>query len=83
MHSVDLLEEVIALVEYYGFEVRREVLSESAGGACRMGGRWILFVDQSLPAAEQLSQVIAAVRSTHAVVPIQSTSNALRRLLGS
>lgn len=81
MHSVDLLEEVIALAEYYGFEIRREFLGESTGGACRVGGRWILFVDLSLPAGEQLSQVLAAVRSTNVVKPIDATSNTLRGLL--
>lgn len=81
MHSVDVLEEVIGLAEYYGFEVRREFLGESTGGACRIGGQWILFVDLSLPAAEQLSQVIAAVRSTGVVHPLDSTSGVLRGLL--
>ena len=78
MHSIDLLEEVITLAEFYGFEVRREFLGESTGGACRIAGQWILFVDLSLPAAEQLSQVIAAVRSTGIVQPLDSTSRVLR-----
>lgn len=81
MHSVDLLEEVIGLAEHCGFEVRREFLGESTGGACRIGGHWVLFVDLSLPAAEQLSQVIAAVRSTGVVKPQDSTSRVLRGLL--
>lgn len=81
MHSVDVLEEVIALAEYSGFEVRREFLGESTGGACRIGGQWILFVDLSLPAGEQLSQVIAAVRATGVVQPRDSTSSVLRSLL--
>lgn len=81
MHSVDVLEELIALAEFYDFEVRREFLGESTGGACRIGGQWILFVDLSLPAAEQLSQVVAAVRTTGLVLPIDNTSPTLRRLL--
>ena len=81
MHSVDVLEEVIALAEFSGFEVRREFLGESAGGACRIGGQWILFVDLSLPAGEQLSQVIAPVRASGAVHPSDSTSSVLRSLL--
>lgn len=81
MHSVDVLEEAIALAEYCGFEVRREFLGESTGGACRIGGQWILFVDLSLPAAEQLSQVIAAMRSSGVVRPTDSTSRILRGLL--
>lgn len=81
MHSVDVLEEAIALAEYCGFEARREFLGESTGGACRIGGQWILFVDLSLPAAEQLSQVIAAIRSSGVVRPTDNTSRVLRGLL--
>ena len=82
MHSVDVLEEAIELAECSGFEVRREFLGESTGGACRIAGQWLLFVDLSLPAAEQLSQVVTALRTTGRVRPQAATSAALRSLLG-
>jgi hypothetical protein len=81
MHSVDVLEEAIELAECAGFEVRREFLGESTGGACRIAGQWLLFVDLSLPAAEQLAQVVTALRTTGRVRPRADTSAALRGLL--
>ncbi len=81
MHSVDVLEEAIELAESSGFEVRREFLGESTGGACRIAGQWLLFVDLSLPASEQLSQVLVALRSSGVVRPLPSTSATLRSLL--
>lgn len=81
MHSVDVLEEAIELAESSGFEVRREFLGESTGGACRIAGRWLLFVDQALPASEQLTQVIGALRASGVVYPQAQTSAALRSLL--
>ena len=81
MHSVDVLEEAIELAESSGFEVRREYLGESAGGACRIAGQWLLFVDLSLPTDEQLSQVVCALRSSGVVTARPSTSFALRALL--
>ncbi len=82
MHSVDVLEEAIELAEASGFEVRREFLGESAGGACRIAGKWLLFVDQSLPASEQLLQVVSALRTSGVVYPQALTSPVLRSLLG-
>lgn len=82
MHSVDLLEEAIELAESSGFEVRREFLGESAGGACRIAGQWLLFVDLSLPVGEQLTQVVGALRSSGFAHPRPSTSAVLRSLLG-
>lgn len=82
MHSVDLLEEAIELAESSGFEVRREFLGESASGACRIAGQWLLFVDLSLPAGEQLTQVVEALRSSGFVHPRPSTTAVLRSLLG-
>lgn len=81
MHTVDLLEEAIALAEQTGFEIRREVLSQSGGGACRVGARWLLYIDQSLPAAEQLSQVVQALRRSAVVAPLPESSPHLRNLL--
>lgn len=67
MHSLDLLEEAIELASQAGIEVRREYLEESAGGACRVGPNWQLFVDLSLPVDEQLTQVVQALRLTRLI----------------
>jgi hypothetical protein len=81
MHSVDLLEEALKLAEDSGFEVRREWLGESTGGACRLGAKWLLFVDLSLPADDQLTQAIAALRHCDFLRRDAELSLPLRRLL--
>lgn len=62
MHTVDLLEQALALATRLGYQVRQEWLSESGGGACEYGGRKWLFVDLSLSSTEQLSLVVDALR---------------------
>ncbi|MCA9132421.1 MAG: hypothetical protein KDA45_04680 [Planctomycetales bacterium] len=81
MHSVDLLEEALQLAQQAGFEIRREWLGESTGGACRIGTRWVLFVDLSLPAHEQLMQVIKALKNADFFHADAGLSPPLRRLL--
>ncbi len=81
MHSVDLLNEALALAEKSGFEIRNEHLHEATGGACRIGEKWLLFVDHSLPAPEQLTQVVRALRISRIVQPEANTSSTLRQLL--
>ncbi len=81
MHSVDLLKEVLALAEKSGFEIRHDYLGDSTGGACRIGGKWLLFVDQTLTAPEQLTQVVQALRSSRIVQPNSDTSAMLRQML--
>ena len=87
MHSVDLLEETIQLARQLGFEIRQEWLDGSAAGICRIGDRRVLFLDLSLPANEQLEQVVNALRESkwcsEERVDIRNVaiSNALRRLL--
>lgn len=63
MHSVDRLERALEQARAQGWEVRQEWLGETSGGACRVGARRILFVNLSLPAAEQLTQVLEALQS--------------------
>ncbi len=63
MHTIDLLAEALTKAEQAGFEVRREYIEQSPGGACRVGEKWFLYVDPSLPVAEQLAQVVTALRA--------------------
>lgn len=62
MHTVDLLEQALALAKRLGYQVRQEWLDECGGGTCEYGGRKWLFVDLSLSTTEQLSQVVDALR---------------------
>lgn len=81
MHVVDLVEEARELAESVGFEVRREWLSERAGGACRIGNRWILFSDLSLSANEQLEQLVEALRHSPLLPAQFQASSALKRCI--
>jgi hypothetical protein len=62
MHTIDLLEEALWLAAQSGWQVRHEWLASSRGGACRLGTKHLLFVDRSLTSAEQLDQVLQALR---------------------
>ncbi|MFN3192963.1 MAG: hypothetical protein ACE361_20810 [Aureliella sp.] len=64
MHSVDLLEEAIQAAMNLGIEVRQEWLGEQGGGLCRLGNRWILYVDLSMGASDQLEQVLKGLRKS-------------------
>lgn len=82
MHSVDLLEEAIALAKQAGFDVRHEWLDETGGGACRIGNRQVLYVNLSLTAADQLQQVLTALRASPNAAKPGKMSSQLRSLLG-
>ncbi|MGD9722453.1 MAG: hypothetical protein AB7O59_13190 [Pirellulales bacterium] len=62
MHTVERLEQAIALAERLGFVVRQEWLGGVSAGGCEVRGRRWLFVDLALSPAEQLEQVLAALR---------------------
>jgi hypothetical protein len=81
MHSVDLLEEALDLARSAGFEVRDQWLGESRGGACRVGSKWILFVNLSLTAEEQLQGLIVDLRRSQLPLVLDGCSSKLRRLL--
>ena len=81
MHSVDLLEEALSVAMNSGFEIRQEWLNERGGGACRIGEQWILFVDLSLTAQEQLEQVADALRVSDRCRLDASNSEEMRQLL--
>ena len=80
MYSVDLLEEAIDLAKANGFEVR-QWLGESGGGACRIGSKWVLFINLTLTAQEQLQNVVLALRGTGVLLDSSKCSSQLRAML--
>lgn len=80
MHTVELLEEAVALAVRVGFGVRQDWFGGAPAGACELKGQKWIFIDLALSAHEQLDQVLDALRE----VPIlpQSISPQLRSLLG-
>lgn len=81
MHSVDLLDEALDLARSAGFEVRDQWLGESKGGVCRVGSKWILFVNLSLTAEDQLHGLIVALRGSKLTLDTEACSLKLRKLL--
>src|SRR5262249_16658894 len=62
MHTVDALEQSIEFAQRLGYRIRQEWLGGSGGGACEFNGQKWLFVDLALNAAEQLEQVVTALK---------------------
>jgi hypothetical protein len=63
MHTVDLLEDVLALATRLGYAVRQEWLGGQGGGGCVLAGRKCLFVDLDQDPADRLDTVIQTLRS--------------------
>jgi len=81
MHTVELLEEALSLAEQLGYQTRQEWLGGAAGGACEIKGcRWI-FLDLAAGPADQLEQVVEALRYEPRAVCLPM-SQPLRDLLG-
>lgn len=62
MHTVERLEQVLAVAQQLGYQVRQEWLGGSGGGSCEIKGRKVLFVDLALSALEQLDQAADALQ---------------------
>ena len=45
MHTVEMLERLLALAGQMGYVIRQEWLGGSGGGECQFGGRRYIFVD--------------------------------------
>ena len=81
MHTVEMLERLLALAGQMGYTVRQEWLGGSGGGECQFGGRRYIFVDLALNAVEQLEQVAAILRGDP-TLPLAKPSPALQSVLG-
>jgi len=81
MHTVDLLDEALALAERNGFSVRRQWLAEGLGGMCRIGEQRVLFVNLAASTDEQLGHAVVALRSLSLSSKDVSLSDSLKRLL--
>jgi hypothetical protein len=67
MHTVELLEQALALVAQLGYRIRQESLAGSGGGGCELRGRKLFFLDLDLGPAEQLDQALETLhREPHA-----------------
>ena len=63
MHTIEKLERAIAEAVQRGYDVRMEPLGGASGGLCEFGKRKWIFVDMTASVAEQLEQVLSALRA--------------------
>lgn len=82
MHTVELLEEAIAVAEQAGYEVREEWLGGTGGGHCEIKGRKCVFLDLAVGPLEQLEVLLDTLRREPNVVPLPMSPH-LRSLLGA
>ncbi|MBN1912586.1 MAG: hypothetical protein JW818_22890 [Pirellulales bacterium] len=81
MHTVEQLEATLAVAKSAGYQIRQEWLGGAGGGGCQFGGQKWLFLDLALGPAEQLDQVVDALRDDPSVVGL-AMPEAVRTLLG-
>ena len=81
MHTVDLLDQAIAVADQCGLVVRQDWFGGSAAGACEFKGQRWVFIDLALSPREQLDQVLEALCSLPNLDPT-AVSPPLQILLG-
>ena len=62
MHTVELLEQALALAEALGYQIRQEWLDGGGGGVCEIAGKKWVFIDLALGTADQLDELIEGLR---------------------
>ena len=67
MHTVEKLEQTLAIAVKLGYGVRHEWLGGSGGGRCEFAGQKWIFVDLALNTFEQLDQVVEALKQDPAI----------------
>ena len=77
MHTVDILEEVMAAAKHLGYRIREEWLGGDGGGSCVLRGQKWLFVDLALDTAERLELVASALSAEPAAAQL-AMSDTLR-----
>jgi hypothetical protein len=68
MHTIELLDEAIALAEQVGYRVRHEWLDGTGGGECELRGQKCVFLDLAVDPLDQLELLLAVLRREPAVV---------------
>ena len=61
MDKQKILDELVALLEANGVEVRRESFGGGGGGLCRVKGQTIFFIDEEASLAEKAAICAEAV----------------------
>ena len=67
MHTVELLEQALAVAKQLGYRVREECVGGNGGGSCVFGGQKWLFLDPLLDIPEQLELACEALQTDPAI----------------
>lgn len=62
MHTIEMLDQALAVATRLGYSVRHEWFAGNGGGGCELRGRKLLFLDLDLSPADQLDQVLETLR---------------------
>ena len=62
MHTIELLEEATGLAKRLGYAIRQDWFDGNGGGACRVKGKKLLFLDLGSTPSEQLEIVLDLLR---------------------
>ncbi len=81
MHTIEILQEALRLLQQCGYTIREEWLEGGGGGACRFRGAKWFFMDLALAPDEQLDAAVAALRDEAEVIGVPMPQP-LRELLG-
>jgi len=58
-----ILNQLWDLAERLAIQIRRENLDGQAGGLCRLGEKWVFFIDNHASQTEQIAQIAAGLAS--------------------
>jgi len=81
MHTVEMLEQALALAGRLGYKIRQEWLGGSGGGACEIAGQKCFFVDLAVDSSDQLDQLVETLQGDPGIYAAE-LSPELRSLLG-
>jgi hypothetical protein len=81
VHTVELLEEALAVARQLGYGIRQEWLGGGGGGGCEIRGSKWLFLDLAVDTDDQLEQALDALRHDPAIRSV-ALSPELSRTLG-
>ena len=70
MHTVELLDHLLAAAQELGYQIRREWLDGQGGGRCEFADQRWIFLDLALTVPEQLEQLTDALRGQPALAQL-------------
>jgi len=80
VRTVEKLEQLTALAEQMGYQIRYESLA-GAGGVCEFGGKRLLFIDLNLNVAERLELITKSLAADPSL-PVDNLSEEIYSLFG-